>query len=191
MLSPEFHEFVTKWRVKADSYPDGRLEDLFDTFFTLFVIYNRLYAEATFVLARQGAIAIAQRTSFPDAKAAKTYVVHYLTANRLMAEIDADPNCRAALHSIIRLLDNSAFSIKLDLIHGTPQRGLDLDLLRDLRSTNAGARSHAILDVLYSMRCNMFHGHKGFSPVQAGLLKPATILLRRIIDVLFNALDQP
>jgi hypothetical protein len=191
MLSPEFQEFVNKWLAKADRYGDANLEDLFDAFFTLFVVYNRLYAETTFVLAREGKITIDERKPFPDAKAAKVYVVKYLTANRLVADIDTDPDCKAALDSIIQLLDNNTFSIKLDLIQGNPQPDLDLALLRDLRSADAEARSRAILDVLYSMRCNMFHGHKGFSLVQATILRPATVLLRRVIDILFTRTQDP
>ena len=42
---------------------------------------------------------------------------------------------------------------------------------------------------LYAIGCNMFHGHKGFEPIQLELLKPAILLLKSTINVLYRALD--
>jgi hypothetical protein len=66
MLSPEFHRFHADWLAKADQYTGADLQSAFDRFFTLFVIYNRLYAEATFQLAREGKLNLARKTAFPD-----------------------------------------------------------------------------------------------------------------------------
>jgi hypothetical protein len=35
----------------------------------------------------------------------------------------------------------------------------------------------------------MFHGHKGFEPIQLELLRPAIALLDSTINVLYKALD--
>jgi hypothetical protein len=54
-LSPEFSDFYQRWLQKADTHQqNGELSDYFDSFFSLFVAFNRLYGEATFALARSG-----------------------------------------------------------------------------------------------------------------------------------------
>lgn len=190
MLSPESTEFYNSWRRKADERAqENTLAALFDAYFSHYVVFNRLYAEATFTLARTGAISI-PRTSFPDAKGAKEYGLQLVTARRFLRGIEGDRESVAARAAIIELIDRGTFAIKLDMIHGTPQRGLDIDLLRDLRSGGCAQKSKAILDLLYSIRCNMFHGYKGFAPIQADLLRPAITLLRRCSEILFTKLNE-
>ena len=53
VLSNEFQEFYRTWMTKAAEYGTEELRDCFDKFFTLFVVYNRLYAEVTFTLVRK------------------------------------------------------------------------------------------------------------------------------------------
>jgi hypothetical protein len=65
----------------------------------------------------------------------------------------------------------------------------DRELLVALESRSANRRAHAILEALYAIRCNMFHGHKGFEPIQLELLRPAILLLQSTINVLHHALD--
>jgi hypothetical protein len=43
----------------------------------------------------------------------------------------------------------------------------------------------AITDILYSIRCNTFHGQKGYNDNQIELLQPVCILLEKIIELLF------
>jgi hypothetical protein len=47
MLSAEFIDFYHNWQSKAAAYSDEDLRSAFDKFFTLFVLYNRLYAAAS------------------------------------------------------------------------------------------------------------------------------------------------
>ena len=70
MLSLEFQEFFQKWIEKADQYGTAEIRELFDKFFTLYVLYNRIYAEATFEHARNGGIDLTHQRFFPDSKAA-------------------------------------------------------------------------------------------------------------------------
>ena len=57
-LSSNFVQFIRGWTTKAESIRlhDHDLASYFDKFFTLFVIYNRLYTEATFTLWRDGRV---------------------------------------------------------------------------------------------------------------------------------------
>jgi hypothetical protein len=194
MLSLEFHRFHTEWRAKADQYQEPDLQSAFDRFFTLFVIYNRLYAEVTFHMARNGRINLTQRTNFPDGSAATDYVLQFLGGTNTVELFEADPECAKAIQAIIALLagptpEGRQFAIKLDMIYGQPQRDADLELLRKLRSHSHSERGIAILQFLYAIRCNLFHGHKGFDDVQLEIMRPANILLSRIVEVLFENLN--
>ena len=73
MLSPEFERFVHEWLAKAAQYTDTSIDDCYYKFFALFVVFNRLYAEATFELARRGNITLQPNRLLPDRKGATDY----------------------------------------------------------------------------------------------------------------------
>jgi len=188
MLSHESTVFYNSWRAKAnDDAAEASLASLFDAYCSHFIVFNRLYAEATFELARRGSITLS-RSTFPDSKGAKEYSLQFVGANQFVTQLLADPDCAAALDEIMALIDIERFHIKLDMIYGAPQRGLDLTLLINLRSASNAQKGKAILDVLYSIRCNMFHGHKGFNEIQQELLRPAITLISKVSEILFNKL---
>lgn len=193
-LSDEFKEFYRTWLKKAEQYKtdicDERvaLRNCFDKFFTLFVIYNRLYAESTFLLARQGALDLSKWNHFRDAEAAQDYVLQYVCCSKIIEALENDPDTNSGLEEIIRLIEIKAVYVKLDMITGDIQEPEDEKLLERLRSKNKHCRAKAVLEVIYSTRCNMFHGHKGFDKVQIKLLKPIIIILKRIICILYDKL---
>jgi len=193
MLTPEFHRFHTRWRAKADEYQCSDLQSAFDRFFTLFVMYNRLYAEVTFHMAREDLLNLKRRTTFPDTAAATDYVLQFIGGSKLVELFEADPASVTAIQSVIGLLsgpiDGHRFAVKLDMIYGNAQPEADKDLLNRVRSDNRGERAAAILEFLYAVRCNLFHGHKGFEPVQIEIMRPANILLSRIVEILFERLN--
>ena len=53
---------------------------------------------------------------------------------------------------------------------------------RDRSSLHGGAQGDvlSVLDFLYQVRCNLFHGQKGFSVEQVQVLQPANILLSAV-----------
>jgi hypothetical protein len=195
MPNKEFNDFYRCWRQKAEEYEGQDIRSAFDRFITLYVIYNRLYAEVTFRLAQLSPLNLESRTSFPDAAAAKTYVSQYLGARKMMGLIDSCPDCVESVQAIITLLTGPVserqFYIKLDKIDGSFQRNEDLELLSKFQSNSAADRAAAVLDFIYSVRCNLIHGHKGFTPAQIEVIKPATVILTRLIDILFERLSRP
>jgi hypothetical protein len=188
-ISPELEEFCSRWLAKADDYPDcdTNLAHAFDRFFTLFVVYNRLYAEATYRLGQRGRITLTRR--FPDAEASQEFVVQYLTASALLRAIDHQRG--ADVTTIRDLLQQGRFALKLDPPDFRPNRDLDLDLSRRLGS-RGNQRACAVLETLYCIRCNIFHGQKGFHQEQLELLAPASRLLLVVIEALYQGLrDEP
>lgn len=191
-LSSEFEEFYRRWLEKADAYQGQTLSDYFDKFFTLFVLFNRLYAEVTFILYRrdQSNLFKRKRHSFRDAEAATTYVLQYIGSRNLLSDLDSDADASAALSTIKSLMRDKRFYIKLDMMTGNPQPDEDKQLLQDFESRCSEKRGKAILEILYRMRCNMFHGHKGFDNVQVEILRPTVCLLRKIVEVLHVKLTE-
>lgn len=189
MLSSEFKNFYENWLKKANEYKGEDISQYFDKFFTLFVVYNRLYAEVTFLLARKGEIDLSKRKTFPDANAATKYMVQFIGSTFLIEQLEQDADCQYALSNIIRSIADKTFHIKLDMIGGDPQPQEDRKLLDKLKSTNKNTKATAILETIYSIRCNMFHGHKGFNEIQKELLTPITIILEKMIKLIYEKLE--
>jgi hypothetical protein len=189
LISQELHDFCERWFKKARGYQGQSIQDCFDKFFTLFIVYNRLYAELTLSWARAGMIELRGRNpSIPDAKAAKEYVHRYLGTNHIWSNLQNDV-CQQAISKIRKLLENRVFVIKLGRLWGEPRREEDLKLLEDLRSENQDRKVRALLDIIYSVRCNTFHGHKGFDIVQTEILVPVAILLDKLAVLLYEKLS--
>jgi hypothetical protein len=187
-LSPETATFCDNWRAKAHSYSTTDVRDAFDKFFTLYVVFNRLYAEATFRLARRGCAKLSDR--FPDWKGSQAYVLQFCGATRLIDAWDNDSDTSSALREIADRLREGRFALKLDMVTGDRRPNADLALLAALESRSRDRRAKAGLETLYAIRCNMFHGHKGFDPIQIELLRPALLLLESTINVLRHKLEE-
>ena len=187
VISQELWDFYERWRQKADEYASEDLRDCFDKFFTLFVVYNRLYAELGLSLARRRPRF--SPTYLSDAHVAKRIVPQYLGTASIWNSFQDDIVCRKSIDSLTRLIEQQTFSIKLDRLYGTPRREQDLILLESLNSGNKNKKVLAIIDIIYSIRCNMFHGHKGFDGIQIQILTPVTTLLDKLSGLLFEKMS--
>ena len=141
------------------------------------------------MLARKGTLNLARRTSFPDADAARTYVVKYLGSKYYLEKLEKVQGAIPALETLKGLIRDQRFYIKLDMVTGDRQPHKDEELLKKLESRGANQKAEAILDLLYSVRCNMFHGHKGFEGVQVDLLKPLCVVLKATNEILYEKLN--
>ncbi len=122
--------------------------------------------------------------------AARVYVGRYLGSEHLIDMLEGEPSCAEAIQAIVTFLEQERFFIKLHMIDGTRQPGKDRELLGKFRSRSKSQRAEAVLDFLYSVRINLFHGHKAFRPVQIEVMRPANVLLTRIVDILHERLNQ-
>ena len=59
-----------------------------------------------------------------------------------------------------------------------------------IESSSRNQLAKAALEALYAIRCNMFHGQKGFDLAQLELLRPAVLLLEKTVEVLYRGLDE-
>lgn len=187
MLSPELDRFCNEWTDKAAQYSNESIDGCYDKFFTLFVVFNRLYAEATFELARRNQITLTHNKTLPDRKGATDYCLKIIGVTRFQELF----NSKLVKHveRLILLIEQEKFYIKLSIPNGERQREKDLELLSHLRSTNK-KRLLALLDFVYSVRCNLFHGHKCFQPAQVELLRPTNVILAEINILLRQRLSE-
>jgi hypothetical protein len=184
-----------RWLQKARRLDATKVATCFDKFYTLFVAFNMLYVEATFLLAQrdQGFGADLTRRmqnnqGFPDAEGATSYLVRYLGARAITQIIDADPTTVQALRTIRDHIRDRNFHIKLHPVTGDIRDDEDDQLLTRLESANSNTRASAILETIYSVRCNVFHGRKDFDPVQLDLLQPVITILEKIMKATVDKL---
>ncbi len=196
-LNPEFKSLCERWRRKAKQYDEEDTHQLFDKFFSLYVAYNALYAETAAYLHRK-AINEGKENyklddeSFPDKQAATKYVLDLLTSRRLMQSLEGKEATKQAINELKVLMHGRSathFWICLDPVFGEPQKEKDRELIKMLDSPSTDERARAILQLIYQVRCNMFHGRKSVSPVQKQLLSPLIVLLEAIIDKLYRKLE--
>ena len=187
-LHQHVHDFYNEWLNKADSYNGQELGDYFNKAFSLFTLYNKLYAEATFELARRGEIRL--NGHFPDKKGATEYAPLFIGHDRLLSLFNENIDCRDSIQALISMIENHDFYIQLSMPYGRRQPEKDLELLSELKSDDTKIKVEAILFYIYKVRCNMFHGNKQFDEVQIELLTPLTIVLRYIIVELYEKLDR-
>jgi hypothetical protein len=184
MLSPEFERFYHEWLQKAELYTDDSIESCYDKFFTLFVVFNRLYAEATFELMRRGQISIQANRPLPDRRGATEFTLLFI--GQAAFDLLYETELLQSVAALCSLIENEQFYIKLSSPNGERQREKDEALLVELRAKGK-TRALAILDAVYSIRCNLFHGHKAFQEVQVDLLQPTIKVLRELIGALHRA----
>jgi hypothetical protein len=187
MLSPELERFCTEWVARADQYPDMSVEGCYDRFFSLFVVFNRLYAEATFELARRGSIRLRPGRPLPDREGATNHTFELIGATNFQDLCDT--RLAGNIRDIAELVDEGQFFIKLSTPDGNPQPDKDRALVAALRSSGE-VQALAVLDLVYTVRCNLFHGDKAFRPIQAELLRPTIAVLSGVIESLHEALNQ-
>jgi hypothetical protein len=175
--------FCERWIDKADAYRSNSLEDLFDRFFTLFVAYNRFYSAAAdlhratinprHALLLQG-----------DRREATNVMSQLIRQSRFADAMNGNPAIATACQDISTLLRERRF-----FLHSV--RGMkEPDRARDSKLAD-GLHNHSLLSVLeclYQIRCNIFHGEKEFAPRQAELLAPAITLLEAIVSLSRGAL---
>ena len=196
-LNSDFKSLCDRWRNKAKFYDVENEDQLFDKFFSLYVVYNALYVETTAYLHRK---AIKEGKdeykleddSFPDKQAATKYVLELLKSKSLMDSLEQTHNTKQAIGQLKMLIDRNSdadFCICLDPVFGKPQLDKDKELEQMLSSQSTDERARAILEVIYQVRCNMFHGRKNLEPVQKKILVPLSALLEKIIEKLYHKLD--
>ena len=184
MVPPRLNEFYNNWMAKSEVHGGNTLAAHFDRFISLYVIFSSLYLHVMTELTLSGH---ELPKLYKDKKAATDYVAQYLKAKYYVTKLLDDEMSRNNMAQICTLIENEEFHIILE--YGNANRDLDLELLTFLRSRNSQERAKAILSLFYHIRCNLFHGNKGFEERQRNLLLPVNHLLRKTIEIVYGKLS--
>lgn len=170
--------FSQRWIDKAASYHDEDLDDLFDKFFTLFVAYGRLYSAAAELLrSRANRKEVAMFRG--DRNEATHVMALFIQQPRFSHLVANRPELANSCATIARLLHQRTFFLHTARGSNNPDWARDHKLSEGL--SNLSLKS--VLDCLYQIRCNIFHGEKEFAPRQAELLSPAITLLESVVHL--------
>lgn len=164
--------FCERWLQKAAHYDDQTLDGAFDKFFSVFVAFNRLYSH---VCLRSG------RVIKGDRNQATRGFVSIVGSQRLLAALgdSGGPQDLTTLADLIA--PGGPFYLISDGITDQPDVSRNREVHQRLQSPSAATRATAVLEYLYLVRCNMFHGSKDFDNRQLQIIQPATRCLERIV----------
>ena len=188
MLSDEFTSFCLAWFRKSKRYSLKSIPGCFDRFFTLFVVYNKLYSHSAIELAKNGQIPFHAHSYPPDRLSATEHVLRVLPSDEMIRSIHMNPHTAYALEQLKEILLAGEFNIILSGPDGSPNPLKDRELCDQLQSQAPDDIALGILNTLYHIRCNLFHGHKGFAAAQLRILAPVTRLLESVSTQLYERL---
>ena len=163
----DIFDFMRRWRNKSTGYDYTRVEDCFDGFFTAFVLYNFLY----------DLICEYDPAHYPqagDRKRATEVVLSFLGSNA----IATNSHLRRSADSIRQLVENGTFYLC--------GNAWDAEKVSGLASNDSQIWANALLQILYQIRCNTFHGRKSFQAQQKRILVPSIKALETLNDMLMD-----
>lgn len=168
-LPSHVSDFVDRWTEKREAYKEKTLNDCFDRFFTSFVIYNFLYGW------------LSQPESYSkwsDREKATKIPKKYLGADILYK----NKELQAAAKQIAGFIAENQFTLK--------NSDADKKTLEKLKSTNKEQWCVGLMEAVYQVRCNTFHGSKGFEDRQQDLLNPCTLIVEIVSDLIIERQSQ-
>lgn len=167
-LSIDTLNFIQRWLDKASRYENEKLEDYFDRFFSVFVLYNFLYC----LINEQNGY-----NKKKDSEAAVYVAKKYLGASKIYE----DESLKADALRIKELINEGSFYIRDSV--------WDKSKIKKIESNDPEQWSKGILEIVYKIRCNTFHGSKSFSEDQKVILQPCINIIGRICILIIEELD--
>lgn len=161
--------FILRWRKKSEKYNYDKLTDCFDGFFSVFVLYNFLYDY----------ICQEDEDRYPETGDRQRSIQ---VARRFLGAdlIATDQDIRRSADQLKSLVMQEVFYLRGATWDSARVAGLD--------STDNEQWVKCLLEVLYQIRCNTFHGRKPFHEKQKRILLPCIAILRRINDLMIDKL---
>ena len=98
------------------------------------------------------------------------------------------PEVIVSVNDLIDIFENNRFVITHKA--GQQYPAGDVLLLAKLKGAISKERYRGVLEILYNVRCNLFHGSKGYDVDQVELLKPVNKILYYITKALYDSFIQ-
>jgi hypothetical protein len=172
------HTCSERWLLKANGYNQDLLDSAFDKFFTLFVAFNILYSHAANELGRDPLKDKNKATlDFPQ------WAGHERIWTALNNGSEASDDLLKLRHLIRR--DGPFFLFWKRGEFGELRRdeAKTAELCEKLGSVLPRDAVEAVLEYLYLVRCNIFHGSKALEEPQREILTPSIRCLERSIKL--------
>jgi hypothetical protein len=166
------NRFCCRWLDKAAQHDDTSLDGAFDRFFSAFVAFNRLYSHLNVTAAHpvRG-----------DRQQATRRIVSIVGAQALLQALREDGR-EDDIRTLAALIGpGGGFYLISERSVDRPNWTRNQDLLDRLQSESPSTKMEALLEYLYQVRCNMFHGAKDFEQRQLQLVQPATRCLESVV----------
>ncbi|WP_445664399.1 hypothetical protein [Fodinibius sp. AD559] len=187
-MNPELRDFCKKWIDKANSQNGDDISVLFDKFFYLYPVYNKLYVEASHELDNRGEINLDPDEPFPDSTAATSNVLKYLGCKNIEARLGEKIDLETKVQSFENIIAQNLFNICLNPATGNPDVDKENRLLAKLRANGCNDKMSGVLEFIYEVRCNVIHGRKGYEVHQVLVLEPVVEVLNILVLTLFDEL---
>jgi len=173
-MNKDLLDFYERWMNKANEYDARKLSDCFDKFITLFILYNALYF---YIAQEKGHL---KKNGLKDFEMATSKIKKYFPYKNFCNNKKVD----LAITQLCKLVEEGRFFIR-----GNNQ-DLDKELISKSRSTDDEEKTKGILEFVYFIRCNLFHGQKSFTERQKSVLLPCITILEELNKLVFNSLRQ-
>jgi hypothetical protein len=190
-IRANFNEFYNSWwSDKCLNYKGDKLSDYYDIFFSRFVTFNSLYN--TIIYSKENLGILKKRTNKKTHKIIergdKEKATTLMAKEILPSELDKlfeKPEIIESIKNLIEILESHKFVITHKAGEQIPEE--DLLILAKLKNTNKKEKYLGILELLYNVRCNLFHGSKGYERDQVELLKPINEMIFFIVNSLYDS----
>lgn len=186
-------QFCDAWLQKAHDSDRCVIAGVFDRFFALWIVFNRLYEEAAHILVREND-PIARRFPVrrqrlyrppPDRFSATQGVVSFCGIVTLRQALKESPHYED-IEDALRCIERGEFHLHENYETGEPDCEEDMHLVQKSRQGDP----IALLTLLYQARCNLFHGQKAYSESQRPLLNGMIAILSVTIERTREAMRQ-
>ncbi|HOY16963.1 MAG TPA: hypothetical protein PLC89_06720 [Haliscomenobacter sp.] len=185
----QFTQFYERWNEKCKDYKDERLSDFYDLFFSRFVTYNALYNVIVLNKEKMGILEKKKKNGQivdrGDKEKAVNCMVNELSrGNSQLLKFFAETEIVFNIKKLEEMLDEKGFGVSFRGGEHSPKE--DKKILDNLKSSNLKRRMEGVLTFLYQVRCNLFHGAKGYENQQVQVLKTLNVILEKIVEILFE-----
>jgi len=160
-------DFIKRWRRKATCYPLERLDHYFDRFFTAYVLYNFLYVEICSQL----------HPNWANEQEMAAKAVKKLLGARAIFD---DAVIRRNGEEIRTLIESKTFYVRDGV--------WDKNRIEKLATKDPECWVKGLLEIIYGIRCNTFHGSKNFDDCQKVVLAPCIRVIERLNDMIIKNL---
>ena len=185
-IQENFDIFYCGWMEnKCREYDTNFLSAYYDVYFSRYVTYNAIYNTLTNTLEQFEVLSrkkdkTGKEIDRGDKIKAIDIMSKYIQNTNLLIFF-SHPEVVEDIKLIVEIIENKEFGIIYK--YGEPQPLEDERLKVQLSNTAEKIKIKAILTLLYSIRCNMFHGSKNFEESQKQILKPLNRLLLNVVKI--------